>query len=67
MRPDFSLNNNNFQRTNFISIVGGVGKRGTYRLVHGDLPRQHAFGTTLKLPALCQRTLGSEDHRYAIA
>ena len=28
------------------SIVG-VGKRGAYLLVHGDLPRQHSFGTTL--------------------
>ena len=28
--------------THFISIVG-VGKRGAYVLVHGDLPRQHPF------------------------
>ena len=26
----------------------GVGKRSEYELVHGDLPRQHSFGTTLR-------------------
>ena len=26
----------------------GMGKRGAYKLVHGDLPRQHLFGTTLR-------------------
>ena len=26
----------------------GCGKRGEYELVHGDLPRQHPFGTTLR-------------------
>ena len=26
----------------------GVGKRGEYQLVHGDLPRQHSFGATLR-------------------
>ena len=26
----------------------GVGKRGAYYLAHGDLPRQHPFGTTLR-------------------
>ena len=26
----------------------GVGKRGEYELVHGDLPRQRSFGTTLR-------------------
>ena len=31
----------------FIPIVG-VGKRGEYELVHGDLSRQHPFGTTLR-------------------
>ena len=31
---------------NFIPIVG-VGKRGAYYLVYGDLPRQHPFGTTV--------------------
>ena len=36
-----------FQHANFIPIVG-VGKRGTYLEVHGDLPRQHSFGTTLR-------------------
>ena len=25
-----------------------MGKRGVYYLVHGDLPRQHPFGTTLR-------------------
>ena len=28
------------RRVHFIPIVG-VGKRGAYSLVHGDLPRQH--------------------------
>ena len=36
-----------FQHAHFIPIVG-VGKRGVYSLVHGDLPRQHPFGTTLR-------------------
>ena len=36
-----------FQHAHFIPIVG-VGKRGEYSLVHGDLPRQHSFGTTLR-------------------
>ena len=36
-----------FQHAHFIPIVG-VGKRGEYYLVHGDLPRQHSFGTTLR-------------------
>ena len=27
----------------------GVGKRGDYLLVHGDVPRQHSFGTTLRI------------------
>ena len=36
-----------FQHAHFIPIVG-VGKRGAYLLVHGDLPRQHSFGTTLR-------------------
>ena len=47
----------------------GKGKRGAYYLVHGDLPRQHPFGTTLRfiLLALHRRSLGSERHRYAIA
>ena len=34
------------QHAHFIPIVG-VGKRGEYDLVHGDLPRQHSFETTL--------------------
>ena len=33
-----------FQHAYFIPIVG-VGKRGAYYLIHGDLPRQHPFGT----------------------
>ena len=36
-----------FQHAHFIPIVG-VGKRGVHILVHGDLPRQHSFGTTLR-------------------
>ena len=36
-----------FQYAHFIPIVG-VGKRGEYELAHGDLPRQHPFGTTLR-------------------
>ena len=36
-----------FPHAHFIPIVG-VGKRGAYQLVHGDLPRQHSFGTTLR-------------------
>ena len=36
-----------FQHAHFIPIVG-VGKRGEYYLVHGDMPRQHSFGTTLR-------------------
>ena len=35
------------QQAHFIPIVG-VGKRGAYDLVYGDLPRQHPFGTTLR-------------------
>ena len=35
------------QHAHFIPIVG-VGKRGEYYLVHGDLPRQHPFGTNLR-------------------
>ena len=38
-----------FQHAHFIPTVG-VGKRGAYQLVHGDLPRQHPFGTTLNWP-----------------
>ena len=37
-----------YQHAHFIPIVG-VGKRVEYLLVHGDLPRQHPFGTTLRL------------------
>ena len=36
-----------FQHAHFIPLVG-VGKRGEYELVHGDLLRQHLFGTTLR-------------------
>ena len=43
-------------------------KRGAYYLVHGDLQRQHPFGTLpWGLLALCRRTLGSKRRRYAIA
>ena len=48
-----------FQHAHFIPIVG-VGKRGEYKLVHGDLPRQHSFGTTLRFTrALSLRNLVS--------
>ena len=40
-----------FQHAYFIPIVG-VGERGVYYLVHGDLPRQHSFGTTLRFTHL---------------
>ena len=36
-----------FQHTHFIPIVG-VEKKDAYQLVHGDLPRQHSFGTNLR-------------------
>ena len=36
-----------FQHAHFIPIVG-VGKRGECYLVHGYLPRQHQFVTTLR-------------------
>ena len=29
-----------------VYLVVGVGERGAYELVHGDLLRQHSFGTT---------------------
>ena len=41
------IDRRNFQHAHLIPIVG-VGKRGEYELVHGDLPRQHPFGTTLR-------------------
>ena len=41
-----------FQHAHFIPIVG-VGKRGAYELVHGDLPRQHSFGTTFEVYWAC--------------
>ena len=31
----------------------GVGKRGVYELVHGDLPSQHSFGITLRFYLPC--------------
>ena len=40
-----------FQQAHFIPIMG-VGRRGEYQLVHGDLPRQHSFGTTLRFTGL---------------
>ena len=36
-----------FQHAHFIPTVG-VGKRGVYSVVCGDLPRQHSFGTNLR-------------------
>ena len=33
-------------------LIVGVGKRGAYELVHGDPPRQHSFGTTLRFTGL---------------
>ena len=39
-----------FQHAHFIPIIVGVGKRGENLLVHGDLPRQHPFGTTVRFP-----------------
>ena len=39
------------QHAHFIPIVG-VRKRGAYELFHGDLPRQHSFGTTLRFTGL---------------
>ena len=42
----------NFQHAHFIPIIVGVGKGGAYYLVHGDLPRQHSFGTTLRFTGL---------------
>ena len=36
------------QHAHFIPIEGGVGKRGIYKLVLGDRPRQYSFGTTLR-------------------
>ena len=47
MKPPYA-DRRYFQHAHFIPIVG-VGKRGEYNLVHGDLPRQHSFGTTLRL------------------
>ena len=44
--------------------IVGVGKRGAYELLHGDLPTQHSFGTIM---AVCRRTLGIGRHRYAFA
>ena len=35
------------QHSYFIPIVG-VGKKGAYWLIHGDLPRQHSYGTILR-------------------
>ena len=44
----FLINLRRFQHARSIPIVG-VRKRGAYELVHGDLPRQHSFGTILRL------------------
>ena len=52
-----------FQHAHFILIMG-VGKRGEYQLVQGNLPRQHSFGTTLR----CTGPMPADSrHRYAIA
>ena len=39
-----------FQHTHSIPIMG-VEKGGADQMVHGDLPRQHSFGTTLRFTA----------------
>ena len=35
-------------RYRVLTTIVGVGKRGAYQFVHGDLPRQHSFGTALR-------------------
>ena len=37
-----------FPHAHFIPIIVGVEKRGGYLLLHGDLPRQHPFGTAVR-------------------
>ena len=34
--------------TCYLIPIVGVGKRGAYLTGHGDLPKQHSFGTTLR-------------------
>ena len=43
----FSCSSMYFQHAHFIPLVT-VGKRGDIKLIRGDLPRQHSFGTTLR-------------------
>ena len=45
--PLFTILRRYFQHAYFMPIVS-VGKIGAYYLVHGDLPRQHSFGTILR-------------------
>ena len=53
------------QQSTRINTSSGCGKERRILNVHGDLPRQHPFGTTLRftgpVPADCER------HRYANA
>ena len=42
------ITSRDFQHTHYFILIMGVGKRGAYESVHGDLPRQHPFGTTLR-------------------
>ncbi|CAN0327009.1 unnamed protein product [Ascophyllum nodosum] len=35
-----------FLQRNICTTHSGLGKRGAYYLVRGDLPRQHSLGTT---------------------
>ena len=65
-KTDTGIPADTFNNARFIPIVG-VGKRDAYELVHGDLPRQHPFGITLRFTASVPGTLGSERHRYAMA
>ena len=50
-RFSFRYHSRYFQHAHFIPIVS-VGKRGAYLLVHGNLPRQPLFGTTLRFTGL---------------
>ena len=45
--PEVHTHRRYFQHAHFVPIVG-VGKSGPYYLMHGDLPRQHPFGATLR-------------------
>ena len=50
-----------------IPIVG-AGKTGAYYLVHGDLPRQHPFGTALRLtgPVPADSRQGTQSARNCV-